>query len=74
MILNLGVIKQAFRDRRARRANWHKWFAWHPVRLLDGSRVWLRPVYRRNVWYLKTSRKTQEYGNIIDVLREADGR
>jgi hypothetical protein len=26
---------------------WHKWFAWHPVRLDDGRRVWLETILRR---------------------------
>jgi hypothetical protein len=29
---------------------WHWWFAWRPVRLVDGRWVWLRRVMRR-LWY-----------------------
>lgn len=29
----------------ANRNEWHKWFAWHPVRLL-GATVWLERIYR----------------------------
>ena len=32
---------------------WHRWFAWHPVKL-EGTagRVWLRYVERRHVWFV----------------------
>ena len=26
---------------------WIKWFAWKPVRCLDGERAWLRVIYKR---------------------------
>lgn len=26
---------------------WHLWFAWHPVTLIDGTRVWWEFVERR---------------------------
>lgn len=26
---------------------WHKWFAWYPVKLLNGRWTWLTTVYRR---------------------------
>lgn len=25
---------------------WQRWFAWHPVPLIDGGRAWLRTVER----------------------------
>lgn len=28
--------------------HWYLWFAWKPVRLLDGSRAWLCLVRRRD--------------------------
>lgn len=31
---------------------WHEWFAWHPVRLESGERVWLQTVERRSVWFV----------------------
>lgn len=30
-----------------RKAKWHKWFAWHPVRI-DGDAVWLEYVERKH--------------------------
>lgn len=27
--------------------DWHRWFAWFPVTMVDGSRAWLEPVARR---------------------------
>ena len=29
------------------RAVWHRWFAWRPVKLMDGRIVWLEEVERR---------------------------
>lgn len=26
---------------------WHRWYAWYPVRLIDGRLVWLQRVERR---------------------------
>jgi hypothetical protein len=33
----------------AQRAEWHRWFAWHPVVLPDGRLPWLRWLERRDV-------------------------
>ena len=27
--------------------SWEKWFAWKPVTLLSGKRVWFKTIYRR---------------------------
>jgi len=36
---------------RARRKEWHWWFAWYPVTLTDTDyRVWLEWVERREGW------------------------
>lgn len=32
------------------RAEWHQWFAWHPIRLKDGRRVWLETVECREIF------------------------
>lgn len=31
--------------------NWHRWFAWHPVRTIDERWAWLRPVWRQPVHF-----------------------
>lgn len=31
---------------RARAEHWHSWFAWRPVRLLDGRWAWLQTLER----------------------------
>jgi len=31
----------------AQYTDWKKWFAWKPVRLLSGKRVWLQTIYKR---------------------------
>lgn len=30
-------------------ADWHRWFAWHPVETVDRGWRWLRPVWRRRI-------------------------
>jgi hypothetical protein len=32
---------------RSRACQWQRWFAWHPVALVDGRWVWLQHVYRQ---------------------------
>jgi hypothetical protein len=53
-----------------KKGNWHRWFAWHPVKV-DGERKWLTFVYRRK-WFnpfrditLKT-----DYGTVFDILKD----
>jgi hypothetical protein len=36
-----------FRLKERRPTDWHRWFAWRPVRIDDGRIVWLESVYRR---------------------------
>jgi hypothetical protein len=38
--------------RKQRVCRWHHWFAWYPVKLLDGRVAWLETVERResDVW------------------------
>lgn len=31
---------------------WERWFAWHPVKTMDGKKVWLRWIERRHVWFV----------------------
>lgn len=30
-----------------KRTEWHRWFAWHPVKLESGGYVWMQFVQRR---------------------------
>lgn len=30
---------------------WRIWFAWHPVRTVDGDLVWWQYVYRRKFYF-----------------------
>ena len=36
-------------QRMVREYEWHKWFAWFPVQMPDGTWVWLEHVERRRV-------------------------
>lgn len=39
-------------------SEWHKWFAWYPIRTIDDEKVWLEIVYRRKIYsYSFASRK-----------------
>lgn len=31
-------------------SNWEPWFAWAPVRTIDGKKVWLKKIYRREFY------------------------
>jgi len=31
---------------------WRRWFAWRPVKLIDGKHAWWCEVERRNVWFV----------------------
>lgn len=37
--------------RRAAKMLWHPWFAWRPVRMIDGECVWLEKIQRRVNYY-----------------------
>lgn len=49
---------------------WTTWFAWHPTKL-NGKRVWLRNVYRRQSWLFAFIRSPvrNEYGTLLDILK-----
>ena len=50
---------------------WHKWFAWHPIKI-RGNRVWLKTVYRRNVisYVDMDNWATYEYATVFDLLTQ----
>jgi len=31
------------------RSNWHTWFAWYPVKTLDGGWVWFNTVHKKPI-------------------------
>jgi len=38
---------------------WEDWFAWHPIKTIDGKWLWLRIVWRRkedSIFYYKELR------------------
>ena len=39
----------AAQERLKAEAGWHKWFAWHPVMLIDGRTAFLETVERQTV-------------------------
>ena len=55
-----------------KREPWKPWFAWRPVRIHTGERVWLKPIYRRTVPKTYANMNDwpfYEYGTIFDVIR-----
>ena len=47
-----------FNERKGRITNWHRWFAWYPVRCKDGKTRWLTFIERKIRWY----NRWREYG------------
>lgn len=54
-----------------KRGPWEKWFAWYPVKLINGQWKWMTMIYRRchyhrfdidilQVWF---------YGTVFDVIK-----
>ncbi len=37
---------KTFQEKKAERCTWHRWFAWHPVRVGAGECRWLEYVER----------------------------
>lgn len=50
---------------------WKKVFAWRPVELVSGRRVWFKFVYKRKFYTLFGLQQIQ-YGDILDVLKEGN--
>lgn len=51
---------------------WHGWFAWRPVRTIDGRWSWLRRIYRRRFHlkpHLPGDGKWWIYGRTDGVLQ-----
>ena len=50
---------------------WHIWFAWRPITTVNGERIWLKKIHRRQIvcyadmddWF------RYEYGNMFDILK-----
>ncbi|WP_247300312.1 hypothetical protein [Bradyrhizobium sp. 179] len=47
MRFNCDWLQQRNERRWKRRYQWHRWFAWRPVRIAAGDRRWLEFVERR---------------------------
>lgn len=47
MKINCGPT---FEEKQAARKEWHRWFAWRPVRVGSGDCRWLETIERRISW------------------------
>jgi len=52
--------------------SWHIWFAWKPVTTINGERVWLKKIYRRQIvsYVDMDDWMHYEYGNIFDIIKQ----
>ena len=51
---------------------WEQWFAWHPVKDVNGRWHWLSKVYRRYSWVKSdTFNKGYDYGTLFDVIKDS---
>jgi hypothetical protein len=42
---------ETWEEKRTRLGTWHRWFAWHPVRISDHDCRWLEVVERSAYFY-----------------------
>ena len=52
---------------------WRLTYAFIPRKTITGRRIWLKPIYKRELYYVKitevkTSGSFAEYGTIFDVI------
>lgn len=47
MKFNCDYFRNKREKRNERLRNWHKWFAWHPIRIAENDCRWLECVNRR---------------------------
>ncbi len=45
------TIEEKCKAKRRKKKEWHKWFAWHPIKL------WLSDDYHEIVWFEKVERR-----------------
>lgn len=51
---------------------WKAWFAWRPVKTINGERIWGKKIFRRQVvcYADMDDWAHYEYGNIFDILKK----
>jgi len=69
-----GLTKAEKRARqmaeRSRIEEWHKWFAWIPVRLLDGRVAWIQNIERKSMLKIIAFGSDNRYQYAIWEYRE----
>ena len=65
---------ETWQEKLDRKSKWHRWFAWHPVRLAPHDCRWLEYVERKGVWvdFMKMSFWTWDYREIVKNKQFAD--
>lgn len=59
-----GQTHEQLRTKRLLREQWHTWFAWYPVQLMDGRRAWLQYVRRKRHWHIGRLVKWEYCGHV----------
>ena len=57
------------------RDHWSTWFAWYPVKTIDGERIFWKKCYRRYVRYIPRysddkNRDGYEYANLFTIIKK----
>ena len=42
---------ETYLEQHARLSQWHRWFAWHPIRLGSHDCRWLEKIWRKGEYY-----------------------
>lgn len=54
---------------------WHEIYAWWPVKTTSGKYVWLRKIYKRQIWITRGMafqvQLVQEYANLFEILEDS---
>lgn len=65
---NMGMVPRYYSTETG---NWETWFAWYPVKTLDGKRIFWKNCYRRYVKYTPRfagNKNGYEYANIFTII------
>ena len=65
---NMGMVPRYYSTETG---NWETWFAWYPVKTLDGKRIFWKNCYRRYVKYTPRfagNKDGYEYANIFTII------
>lgn len=68
--INMGMVPKYYVTETGK---WDTWFAWYPVRTIDGARIFWKKCYRRYVRYTPRFAGIgdgYEYANIFTIIKK----